>query len=49
MNTPKESNETPKYQGNEIPIAIKIAWVVFVVWLIYYMVKFAFPDLSNWI
>lgn len=46
-NTDKDN--TPKYQGNEIPLAIKIVWTVFFIWLVYYLISYSIPNLAEWL
>ena len=41
----KDKNE---YQGNTIPLVIKILWAMLVVWIFYYLIKYMIPDLREW-
>lgn len=53
MTIDKEQTDTEldkqQYVGNSIPLVIKIFWGVFVVWLLWYLSKFMFPNLSVWL
>lgn len=47
-NKENQDNE-PIYQGNHIPVVLKIAWVIFVIWMISYIAINTIPDLKNWL
>lgn len=36
-------------EGHGIPLFIKIAWLILVIWGIYYLLTYSLPDLKNWI
>ncbi len=49
MSESEFDNDKVVYQGNKVPLFIKIAWIVLIVWLIAYLIYFALPDLMQWV
>ena len=37
------------YQGHKIPLAIKIAWIILLLWVVGYLAVYALPDLMQWL
>ena len=35
--------------GNRVPVFIKLAWFILVVWIIWYTAYYAVPDFRYWI
>jgi len=48
MNENKEVDHL-KYVGNQIPRFIRLAWTIFLVFGLYYLAAFMWPDLKTWI
>ena len=44
----KESSEE-LYVGNAVPRILRFAWTVFILFGIVYMIRYAYPDLKEWI
>ena len=38
-----------EYKGNQIPLVIKIVWVIFFSFLTIYLASYMVPDLKNWL
>ena len=41
-------DKVPTYQGNQIPLFIKIAWIILITWIIGYLAVYAWPDFKSW-
>jgi hypothetical protein len=37
------------YKGNKVPKLLKIAWVILILFCIWYLISFMVPDLKVWI
>jgi hypothetical protein len=48
-NQPKQEREFHQGEGHEVPFFIKLAWSVFIIAGIVYLVKFSYPDLLVWL
>ena len=47
--TEERQEESHRYIGNRIPVFIKIAWFILIIWIIWYMVYYTVPDFKYWI
>ena len=47
MNEQKETDNL-KYEGNDFPVWLIVAWVLFTIFFFGYFVKHGVPDLLNW-
>ena len=47
-NEPKEV-ELLVYRGNNIPGIIKFVWVMILIFSIYYLTRYSWPDLKLWL
>lgn len=45
----ENKNHQPTYQGNRIPLVIKFAWIILIIWVVVYLIVYAFPDLKEWL
>lgn len=45
----EQENETKnfRYQGNGFPWFLKLIWILFIAWSVYYMVVYSFPDFGK--
>lgn len=37
-----------QYRGNKFPRVLRLAWTVFMVFAAIYLIKFLWPDLTQW-
>lgn len=47
-NPPSDRKNPHKYIGNHIPFFIKLAWVILILWILYYLLIYMIPDLKIW-
>lgn len=44
-----DQKENVVYRGHKIPFVIIVAWFILILWIVFYLVSFALPDLKNWL
>lgn len=44
----KKETEWLVYRGNSVPSFIKVAWVILIIFCVYYLLRFMWPDLQLW-
>lgn len=45
----KKETDYMIYKGNSVPGFIKFVWLVFTIFMFFYLIRFALPDLMTWI
>lgn len=45
----KEENDEIFYRGSTIPVFLRLVYVTFIVWAVFYFVSYSFPDLKIWL
>ncbi|MCB0416215.1 MAG: hypothetical protein H6617_03060 [Bdellovibrionaceae bacterium] len=37
-----------RYIGNKVPRVLRLAWTIFFAFMFYYLIKYAWPNLQEW-
>lgn len=48
MSEPSEKDFL-QYRGNNVPRFIRLAWTILIVFCVYYLASYAWPDLKAWL
>lgn len=43
------SDKKFEYVGNNIPLFIKIVWILLILWGVGYLINYSWPDLKMWL
>ncbi len=51
MSSVEEKSEVERlvYEGNKVPAPIRLAWTLILLFSIYYVVAYSWPDLKHWL
>jgi hypothetical protein len=47
--SPNNENDYLRYTGNKLPRFLRLSWTVFFLFAAYYLVKFMWPNLVEWL
>lgn len=48
-NTDKKETDLLVYRGSSVPAFIKLVWAILILFCIYYLAQFMWPDLQTWL